>query len=65
MIPDTVRLHNVEKLKNFDFEALTGRDGVRIAAFPVDKQYQCSQLKVDLRLASNVLYKELLASLMC
>ena len=49
MIPDAVRLHNVQKLKNFVFENLDGTDGIRIAAFCVDSQYQCAQLKVDLR----------------
>lgn len=49
MIPDAVRLHSVQKLKNFNFEFLDGTDGIRIAAFHVDSQYQCAQLKVDLR----------------
>ena len=50
IIPDAVRLETVEQLINFDFENLYGADGIRIAAFHVDNQYQCTQLKVNLRL---------------
>ncbi|CAB3990504.1 Fukutin-related [Paramuricea clavata] len=49
MIPDAIRLHSIQKLKFFDFEILDGTDGIRIAAFHVDSQYQCAQMKVDLR----------------
>jgi hypothetical protein len=49
IIPDAVRLQNVEQLRNFDFETLHGTNSIRIAAFQVANQYQCTQLKVDLR----------------
>jgi hypothetical protein len=42
---------------------LDGTDGIRIAAFHVDSQYQCAQMKVDLRSwLKDGLYKELLNS---
>ncbi|XP_028411056.1 fukutin-related protein-like isoform X2 [Dendronephthya gigantea] len=49
LIPDSVRLHNGKKLKNFNYEKLNTIDGARIAAFPVGSNYQCSKLKVDYR----------------
>ena len=52
MIPDAVRLHNVEKLQNFELENLDGTDATRVVAIPVNSQYQCAKLKVDLRWVS-------------
>ena len=49
IIPDAVRLQNVQQLIKFDFENLYGPDGVRIAAFHIDDQYQCTELTVNLR----------------
>ena len=49
MMPDAIRLHNVEKFINFDFKNLDSTDSTRVVAFPVSNQYQCAELKVDLR----------------
>ena len=49
VVPDAVRLTNVEMIKNLDYNKLQRRYQTTIVAFPVGEEYHCSKLNIDLR----------------